>query len=114
MAIPWRRRHGPMLRQLVLRLWAKSVTEELAATLLQWVPGDLPFREIAYAALCLASSGRDVKFLPQRLLKKLVVHGFIEDPDRSTSLGQEFVSILATGAHIHGDLPGSAPQTTTY
>ena len=43
-----------------------------------------------------------------------MVHGFIDDPDRSTPLGQEFVSVLATGAHIHGNLPGSAPQTTIY
>ena len=114
MTIPWRRRHGPILRQLVFRLWAKSVTEGLAATLLQWVPEDLPFREIAYAALCLTSSGKHVEFLPQRFLKKVVVHGFIDDPDRSTSLGQEFVSDLTTGAHVHGNIPGSAPQSTIY
>ena len=103
-----------MLRQLVFRLWAESVTDDLAATLLQWVPEDLPFREIAYAALCLVSSGKHMKFLPQRFLKKLVVHGFIDEPDQDTSLGQEFVSVLATGAHVHGNIPGSAPRNTIY
>ena len=55
-----------------------------------------------------------MQILPQRFFKNLVLHGSINDPDRSTSLGQKFVSALATGAHINGNIPGSAPQDTVY
>ncbi|KAL8785640.1 MAG: hypothetical protein Q9195_008560 [Heterodermia aff. obscurata] len=113
-SIPWRRRHGPILRQLVFRRWAESLTASLAATLLQWTPSDLPFREIAFAALCLASGGKRMSVLPEKRLWKTVVYGSISDPEATTPNDPEFVSVLAAGAHLQGKPFGTAPQDTFY
>ena len=77
--------------------------DKLAATLLQWSPEDLPFREIAFAILCLASGGKNIAILPNRSLCKTL-----------GTLGTEIVSSLTAGAHVSGGAIGSSPAETTY
>ena len=98
----------------MFRRWSESLNESLAATLLQWTPADLPFREIAFAALCLASGGKHMSVLPETHLEKSAVYGHIRDPESATPDDQEFVSVLATGAHLQGKPLGTAPQDVVY
>ena len=96
--IPWCRRHGVILRTMVLWLWSKESEDELAATLLQWTPADFAFREFAYGILCLASGGGKITFVP-------------EDSGKRSS----FVSVLGNGINYRGGpFPGSAPEGTIF
>jgi len=86
----------------------------LAATLLQWIPEDFPFREIAYAVLSLASGGRHVTVLPiKRLGMEDGLFGTVMSDDQSSN-DTAFVSGSATGAHEQGLQPGSSPKKAIY
>lgn len=86
----------------------------LAATLLQWTPEDFPFREIAFAVLCLALGERHVTVLPSNILiMEDGLFGNIKSEDHSGT-GTAFVSGLATGAHVQGLRPGSSPKEVIY
>ncbi len=88
--------------------------DELAATLLQWTPEDFPFREIAFAVLCLALGGRRATVLPSNILSmEDGVFGNIKSEDHSGT-GTAFVSGLATGAHVQELRPGSSPKEVIY
>ena len=111
--IPWRQRHGPILRALIFHLWSNATEDSLAATLLQMSPKDLPFREIAYAALCLAAGGKNITVISSREVYSNGVFGFIHDGPEYTA-DSEFISVLASGAHLQGSPPGSSPDATIY
>ncbi|KAL8825489.1 MAG: hypothetical protein Q9191_004387 [Dirinaria sp. TL-2023a] len=111
--IPWRRRHGPLLRSHLYFFWLSGLKESLAATLLQWSPQDLPFREIAFAMLCLALGGKYLTVISTANLDANSTFGFW-DPGSESSNGLEFVSVLATGAHVRGATPGTSPEGVTY
>ena len=111
--IPWRQRHGPILRALIFHLWSYATEDSLAATLLRMSPNDLPFREIAYAALCLAAGGNNITVISSQEVYSNGVFGFIHDgPEYDAD--SEFISVLASGAHLQGSLPGSSPDATIY
>ena len=111
--IPWRLRHGPILRSLLFYIWSCSLEDELAATLLQWSPEDFPFREIAFAVLCLALGGKHVTVLPDSLLRLQIAFGEVE-PKARDSTNTHFVPNLASGAHVRGGPLGSAPGEVIY
>ena len=111
--IPWRQRHGPILRAIIFHFWSGVNEKSLAATYLQLSPQDLPYREIAYAVLCLAAGGRFVNILPSRNVSSNSAFGFVhEGPGYNED--SEFVSILASGAHLQGFSPGTSPEGTIY
>ena len=103
--IPWRRRHGPVFRSHLFQLWATGLKDEFAATLLQWSRKDAPFREIAFAILCLASGEKNVAIVPSQ---RLELHTAF------AKLDTEIVSYLAAGAHLSGDPAGSSPTEMIY
>ena len=111
--VPWRQRHGPILRGLVFFFWAKAMEDTLAASLLQFSPEDFPFREIAYAILCLAAGGRNFTIVSTEQLSSYRVFGFKHDGSGLTP-ESEFISTLASGAHLQGSTPGSSPDATIY
>ena len=111
--IPWRQRHGPILRAIMFHFWAGANEMDLAATFLQLSPQDLPFREMAYAALCLAAGGNNVNLLPSRNVSTNLAYGFIREGPEYNEFS-EFVSILASGAHLQGFSPGTSPEGTMY
>lgn len=75
------------------------------------VPGDLPFREIAFAASCLAAGEGHTMIVPEVTIK---------DQYRFSTTGgaifngEEFVSDLASEVHLAGTSRGSAPEQTVY
>lgn len=103
--IQWRRRHGPVLRSCLFWLWSRTLEDKLAATLLQWSPEDPPFREIAFAILCLVSGGKNIAIVPNRSLKA---------NQTFAKFGTEIISGLTTGAHVSGGSTGSSPAETKY
>ena len=111
--IPWRQRHGPILRGIIFYFWSKASEDTLAASLLQFHPEDLPFREIAYATLCLAAGGRNFSIVSTETLSSYRVFGFKHDGSGVTP-DSEFMSTLASGAHLQGLNPGSSPDATIY
>lgn len=111
--IPWRQRHGPILRAIIFHFWSCAKGASLAAIFLQLSPQDVPFRETAYAVLCLAAGGTHVNFLPSRNVSSNDAFGFVHKGLRY-SANSEFVSILASGAHLQGSSPGTAPEGTIY
>lgn len=102
-------------------IWSSANEDPLAASLLQLSPENLPFREIAYAALSLAAGGKNVKFMSSKEVITNDVFGFIHgeqegsiDEEPEYNADSEFVGILASGAHLQGSRPGSSPDATTY
>lgn len=102
-------------------VWSRRVDDHvrvveggLAATLLQWSLDDFPFREFAYAVLCLAVGGKHTTILPIGFLgvgKELFSQLRSEN---QSSTDTAFISSLATGAHVRGIEPGSSPKETIY
>ncbi|KAL9033475.1 MAG: hypothetical protein Q9214_007499, partial [Letrouitia sp. 1 TL-2023] len=111
--IPWARRHEASLRGLFFAVFTTSLQDMLAASLLQWSAEDLPFRELAFAILCLAAGGRNLSLIA-------------EDPSnfrplaRSNTIiskkanAKEFIAPLATDFHLRGNPLGSSPEATVY
>ena len=111
--IPWRQRHGPILRGLIFYFWSKATEDALAASLLQFNPEDFPFREIAFAILCLAAGGSNVNIISSDTVSSNGVFGFMHDgADRAPN--SEFISTLVSGAHLQDSTPGSSPDATMY
>lgn len=111
--IPWRQRHGPILRGLIFHSWSNATEDTLSASLLQFNPEDFPFREIAYAVLCLAAGGRNASIVSTKKARSNGVFGFMHGGSGRTP-DSEFISILASGAHLQGSTPGSSPDATIY
>ena len=61
--VPWRRRHGPLLRLLLFSVWSSYIEISLITSLPQWDAEDAPFQEIAFTILCLAAGGKFVHTL---------------------------------------------------
>ncbi len=98
---------------LLFHFWSSANEGLLAAQLLQMNPEDLPFREFAYSALCLAAGGKNINIIPSENLRPKYVHGFIHE-GQGKNADSEFIGVLASGAHLQGSPPGSSPQGTLY
>lgn len=85
----------------------------LAASLLQWSAEDLPFRELAFAILCLAAGGRNISVIAEEPSN---FHGLVESNTivSKKSKAKEFRAPLGTDLHLHGKLLGSSPEATVY
>ena len=84
--------------------------DALAAGLLQWSPQDLPFREIAFAILCLVLGGEHMTVIPESYLTANSTFAL-----RSGSSSElELISRLTTGAHVQSNTPGSSPEGDIY
>ena len=118
--IPWRQRYGPILRAIIFEFWSCVNATSLAATFLQLEPHDLPFREMAYTVLCLAAGGKNINLLPCHNVYYNDAIGFIHegqedsDEEQKEFEASEFVSMLASGAHLQGSSPGTSPEGTIY
>lgn len=93
--------------------WSCAHEDLLAATLLQLNPEDLPFREFAYAALCLAAGGKNINVVSSKHLSSNGVFGFIREGSEYNA-DSEFISVLASGAHLQNSPPGCSPEGTIY
>ena len=97
----------------MFQIWSQAQEDLLAATLLQLDPEDLPFREFAYAALCLAAGGKNINVVPSRNVKTNGIFGFI-DKNPEYNAESDFFSRLASGGHLEGFSPASSPEATIY
>ena len=62
-AFPPMRRHGPLVRARIFHFFQNAYEPILSALLLNWRTNELPFREIAYALLCVASGSPNLSFV---------------------------------------------------
>lgn len=79
-AFPWRQRHGPVLRAILMYIWSRHIDEPLSVTMLQWAPDEFAFREFAFAALCLAAGDKHLTVMPDRRFSNNGVYGYVK-PD---------------------------------
>ncbi|KAL8706678.1 MAG: hypothetical protein Q9201_000312 [Fulgogasparrea decipioides] len=136
-AIPPTRRHGAILYRLLFALLRDSLVAKLSIGLLQWQPDDFAFREIAYAALCVAAGGKYTALLPSESVQCEGGSPFGFIPSRDTTQMSEvyshqwedqrdeggkkrfqglpaFFGQLASGSHLEGQPPGSSPSGNVY
>ncbi|KAI4168630.1 MAG: hypothetical protein LQ348_007459 [Seirophora lacunosa] len=119
--IPWHLRHGPGLRWILFSMWSdneweNSMSGVLGANLLQWSTADFPFREVAFAILCIVSGGRNMAVVRADQYahdRRGRDYGLLSTTDDS-SVEPEFVSHLATEAHFEDKSPGVAPDEIVY
>ncbi|KAL8720594.1 MAG: hypothetical protein Q9181_007887, partial [Wetmoreana brouardii] len=136
-AIPPTRWHVAILYRLLFTMLRGSLIAQLSINLLQWQPDDFAFREIAYAALCIAAGGKYTTLLPPARVQceDRSPFGFI--PSRKTTqaakeYGQQrddqrdevgkkgshdlptFFGQLVSGSHLEGEPLGSSPDSTVY
>ena len=78
-----------------------------------WTQKDLPFREIAFAALCFASGGDYLTFHKDTEIQRNEVAGRVKSDSQSPDAKQTF-SWLATGARLEGSSPRSVPEDDVY
>lgn len=111
-AFPPTQRHGVLLRLRIFELLQQIYEDELAITLLSWTPDHFPFREIAYAILCVASVSHNFSL---ESFKQVSQEGRAGYADVNDSFGKrEFVAHLGVGCHLEGLPPGSSPVSRMY
>lgn len=113
-AIPLSKRHGPLLRASIFCFFQQNYHQVLSATLLSWRPEELPFREIAYAILCLASVSFNISLVPCPQ-KGRSGYGYTE-LKKTNEEGEkaELLADLGVGCHLEGLPPGSSPDSKMY
>lgn len=108
-------RHGPLLRARVFKFFQSASEEFLEATLLSWRPDEFPFRETAYAILCLASASFNLSFIPTHQVSQMGRIGYADfKPTEGGSEKAEFLAHLGVGRHLEGVPPGSSPDSEMY
>ena len=88
----------------------------LSINLLSWQAQDLPFRELAYFILCLATGGEHLALVDQRRVKEpyadcLYIGVMTEDTSEGDT---ELATCLGVGYPMKGLPVGSAPKDTKY
>ena len=68
---------------------------------------------MTYAILCLAAGGSHVSILPSENVSSNTAFGFVHEGPKYNA-DSDFVSVLASGAHLHGLSPGTSPEGTIY
>lgn len=87
----------------------------LAHLLLGWKPGDLPFREIAFSILCLASGRQNVSLVKDSHLADDDSHGYASLKSYTDSdVEPEFMAHMGVGARLNDNPAGSAPNSFMY
>lgn len=107
---------GPRLRWMLFNFFQMSQQYDLSINLLSWQAQDLPFRELAYFILCLATGGEHLALVDQRRVKELYADClYIGVMTEDTSEGDtELATCLGVGYHMKGLPVGSAPKDTKY
>ena len=106
---------GQKLRWMLFNFIQRSQQQDLCASLLTWKAEDLPFRELVFFILCLATGGRYLALVDQRRVKDprgknlylRMESNDLEDYD-------ELATSLGVGYHMDGLPIGSAPHETKY
>lgn len=107
---------APRLRWMLFNFIQKSQQRGLSVTLLGWQAQNLPFRELAFFILCLATGGENLVLVDQRRVKLPYDEGLYagittgNEPEGDT----ELASSLGVGYHMDGLPMGSAPKETKY
>lgn len=107
---------GPRFRWMLFNFFQMTQQYDLSINLLGWQAQDLPFRELAYFILCLATGGEHLALVDQRRVKEpyagcLYIGVMTEDTSEGdTDLG----TCLGFGYHTKGLPIGSAPKDTKY
>ncbi|KAL6713258.1 hypothetical protein ACLMJK_008723 [Lecanora helva] len=112
-SLPWQVRHVPLLHMLYFLFLSVMKVDAIGAVLLQLTTSELPFRELAFAILCLAAGGKNVTTIPIPLLVHAGSFGFIKGKTKKISTSK-FFSCLGRGAHLQDQTPGAAPQEPVY
>ena len=107
---------GPKLRWMLFNIFQKSQQADLSLSLLGWQAQDLPFRELAFFILCLATGGENLALMDQRCVKRpyseALYLGLMKED--SSELDIELATCLGVGYHMAGLPMGSAPEGTKY
>ena len=108
---------GNRLRWMLFNGIQESWQRDLSIDLLGWQAQDLPFRELVFFILCLASGGDNLALLDQRRIEMphsgalylgIMTEGSSEPGDT------ELATYLGVGYHMAGLPTGSAPEETKY
>ena len=108
-------RHEPLFCARIFQIFQRSQERVLTHLLLGWKPDDFPFREIAFAIVCLASGRHNVSLVEDWHFVDDDAHGCANlmsktDPEEEP----EFVAHMGVGAHLNDNAAGSAPQSSMY
>lgn len=113
--IPPTQRHGPFLRARIFQFLQEACEHYLSAALLSWEPEEFPFREIAYAVLCVASASLSFSLVPSQVILQKKRLGYADLDYVNEEDGRlEFLAHLAAGCHLQGLPPGSSPDSKMY
>ncbi len=107
---------GPRLRWMLFNLFQKPQQEDLSISLLGWQAQDLPFRELVFFILCLATGGEHLAVVDQRRIRKPYQESlYMGVMSIHMSEGRaELATCLGVGYHMDGLPMGSAPNETKY
>ena len=107
---------GSRLQWMLFNTIQESWQRDLSVGLLGWQAQDLPFREIVFFIICLASGGDHLALLDQHCTK-IPYPGALYlglTTEGSSEPEVELVTYLGVGYHMAGLPTGSAPEETKY
>ncbi|KAI4114183.1 MAG: hypothetical protein LQ338_008037, partial [Usnochroma carphineum] len=103
-----------MVRLSLFRIFAECQFDTLSVSLLSWTTKDLPFREIVFFIICLATGGSHLALVDERQF----VYSRSAAPSFAALLSidgeKELISPLGVGFHMHNQPIGSAPDASKY
>ena len=107
---------GPRFRWMLFNCFQESQQEYLSLSLLGWQAQDLPFRELAFFILCLATGGENLSLVDYRSVKHPYSGSlYLGVPQSNMPESDiELATCLGVGYHMDGLPMGSAPEETKY
>ena len=60
---------------MLFYIWSRRMGEMFSSSLLQWSAEDEPFREIAFATLCLVNGGKYMRAIPSATVEQNGIYG---------------------------------------
>ena len=107
---------GNKFRWMLFNINQKSWQRDLSIGLLGWQAQDLPFRELAFFILCLASGGDHLALLDERCTKMPYPGASYLGitTEGSSEPEMELATYLGVGYHMAGLPTGSAPEESKY
>lgn len=104
-----------MFRCALFNTWSSNVETRRSQTVPSVVVHDWVFREITFAALCLAAGGTHMTLLPHSVIDPEPQTGYQSvRPAFRATYDTAFVSDHASGFHVLGVEPGSCPKDAVY
>ena len=107
---------GNKFQWMLFNINQKSWQRDLSIGLLGWQAQDLPFRELAFFILCLASGGDHLALLDERCTKMPYPGASYlgMTTEGSSKPEMELATYLGVGYHMAGLPTGSAPEESKY